>query len=479
MSCTSKRSMPRDETEDLPILRLTIKRLEDLENAKTMKGKDRRKLDISELDNQILANIKTMEKHFRHYLESNGYSNNSEMWPCIHQSPVSPDQEESSPVNLSLIDVINKLESDIKHLEDDCQEYKLRIRSLQESEDRHIKTINCLRKELQTSETCQYKLSDEIEHLKQKINQLEDRLSLKAEEMDRTIKEYERNEERLNTKIKEVEGDIQTYRVALINLNTKHTRTEADCLKIEGECAEKCREVRRLQHQLKDVEEKLKRYQEAAHIMNKTNYVSDQKEDILEDKQTFSIIQDDFRKCSAKYENKYDEILSCMSSLLVHQWSDTRKYLVAKGHNEYQIINLLGKIMHVAYVECRKKLNRCVDQKLEMDMIRRQTSHEYEFPKPPRLFDLSIKTVEANSKLILSDIYKIVDKSWMLEFDDVDVCRAVDIFKELSIITFWRMAAKFKEVRLDWNCLKDNTKDIQTSDAQNVFLWPGVYEMKS
>lgn len=64
-----KWSMPRDETEDLAILRLTIKRLQSLENERSGHGKAGRKLDISQLENQILANIKTVEKHFKHYLE--------------------------------------------------------------------------------------------------------------------------------------------------------------------------------------------------------------------------------------------------------------------------------------------------------------------------------------------------------------------------------------------------------------------------
>lgn len=61
--------MPRDETEDLAILRLTVKRLEDLEHERYVKTKSSRMLDISQLENQILANIKTMETHFKHYLE--------------------------------------------------------------------------------------------------------------------------------------------------------------------------------------------------------------------------------------------------------------------------------------------------------------------------------------------------------------------------------------------------------------------------
>lgn len=62
--------MPRDETEDLAILILTMKRLQSLENERSGHGKAGRKLDnISQLENQILANIKTVEKHFKHYLE--------------------------------------------------------------------------------------------------------------------------------------------------------------------------------------------------------------------------------------------------------------------------------------------------------------------------------------------------------------------------------------------------------------------------
>lgn len=61
--------MPRDETEDLAILRLTMKRLQSLENERNGHEKSGRKLDISQLENQILANIETVEKHFKHYLE--------------------------------------------------------------------------------------------------------------------------------------------------------------------------------------------------------------------------------------------------------------------------------------------------------------------------------------------------------------------------------------------------------------------------
>jgi hypothetical protein len=61
--------MPEDETEDLAILRLTVKRLEDLEHERCNKTKGGRKLDISQLENQIFANIRTMETHFKHYLE--------------------------------------------------------------------------------------------------------------------------------------------------------------------------------------------------------------------------------------------------------------------------------------------------------------------------------------------------------------------------------------------------------------------------
>lgn len=60
------------------------------------------------------------------------------------------------PVNVSLFEVIKKFEYDVKRLEDDCQEYKLRIKSLQESEERYKETIDRLRKDLQTSEISQY-----------------------------------------------------------------------------------------------------------------------------------------------------------------------------------------------------------------------------------------------------------------------------------------------------------------------------------
>ena len=61
--------MPNDETEDLAILRMTIKRLECLENERKTPDTNSRNIDVSQLQNQILANIKTVEKHFKHYLD--------------------------------------------------------------------------------------------------------------------------------------------------------------------------------------------------------------------------------------------------------------------------------------------------------------------------------------------------------------------------------------------------------------------------
>jgi hypothetical protein len=57
----------------------------------------------------------------------------------------------------SLLEIINKLEGDVKLMEDECHAYKLRMESLHESEERHLKTIEKLKKELQMSETFQYR----------------------------------------------------------------------------------------------------------------------------------------------------------------------------------------------------------------------------------------------------------------------------------------------------------------------------------
>ena len=76
--------MPNDETEDLAILRMTIKRLECLENQRKTPDTNSRKTDVSQLQNQILANIKTVEKHFKHYLDVSLHSSYLSVKVVLH-----------------------------------------------------------------------------------------------------------------------------------------------------------------------------------------------------------------------------------------------------------------------------------------------------------------------------------------------------------------------------------------------------------
>lgn len=89
------------------------------------------------------------------FSKTNGYNEAIYRLPSISQSVTSLNEEQT--INASLFEVIKKFEFDNKRLEDDCQDYRLRIKSLQESDERNEKTIERLRKEQQTSETCQYR----------------------------------------------------------------------------------------------------------------------------------------------------------------------------------------------------------------------------------------------------------------------------------------------------------------------------------
>uniref|UniRef100_K1PU25 Mitochondria-eating protein C-terminal domain-containing protein n=1 Tax=Magallana gigas TaxID=29159 RepID=K1PU25_MAGGI len=384
MSCASKRSMPRDETEDLAILRLTIKRLQSLENERSGHGKAGRKLDISQLENQILANIKTVEKHFKHYLETNGYNEAIYRPPSISQSVTSLNEEQT--INASLFEVIKKFEFDNKRLEDDCQDYRLRIKSLQESDERNEKTIERLRKEQQTSETCQYRLHGEIDSLKQKIDYLENAQVLKTEEILRLTEENRIREERLNKRILELEREVHIHKLALINSNTKHNLTEADRLRLKA----------------------------LEHKWNKMTNICPE-------------------------ENKYAEIMWCMSKLFIHQWEEARNTLRLSGSDDGQIVHVLGRIL------------KCSG--------------------PSRLVELTFGVIEEHSAQVLSSLYEVVDKSLSTELNEVTDSTALNKFKERSVLAFWRLLVKYRDFRLDWNHPgPENKLDVGVVSCDTVTL---------
>ncbi|XP_048774229.1 uncharacterized protein LOC125679224 isoform X3 [Ostrea edulis] len=463
MSCGSKRSMPRDETEDLAILRLTVKRLEDLEHERYVKTKSSRMLDISQLENQIL---------------SNGYSKNLLLQSSTSQSLTSLHQELATPLHSSLFEMIEKLKGDVKLLEDECQVYKLRMESLQESEDRHLKAIERLKKELQITETCQYKSNDQIECLKQKIDRLQGKIVLKAEEVDRITEENRMNEERLSVKIAELERDTQAHRVTLINLSTKHTLTEADRLKLEGEYAERCRENRRLQFQVKDIEEKLKVYQEAEKNIG-ANVIPRQTT-------TGIYTSGDERKCGAvksgnclvRDQSRYNAILCFVSSYL-HQWNKASEYLVVNGEDEYKIARILGKIMQVAYKECRKSVEKHLLGNSRTKSKEHSSVRNLERSGLPSLFDLSIEMVEINSTKIFAEIYKVVDASLMSENSSAAESGVLENFKKFNIIALWKLLAKFRDVYLEGQGWKISNEDVGIPLCERITIWPEVFLIKS
>nr|XP_022321875.1 paramyosin-like isoform X2 [Crassostrea virginica] len=438
MFCTSKRSMPNDETEDLSILRMTIKRLECLENERKTPDTNSRKIDVSQLQNQILANIKTVEKHFKHYLDVNGY--NETVLKPISGSTTSVCDVHEIPVNVSLFEVIKKFEYDVKRLEDDCQEYKLRIKSLQESEERYKETVDRLRKDLQTSEISQYELNDQIADLEQTIEQLKSLHSLKIEEVVRVSEENTALEERLTTKIIELEGEIHTHKVALIKVNTKYTLTEADRFKLEGEYAEKCREVRKLKFQVTNTQEKLNKLQKSEHgecLPKDMEHLESQ------------------RTCS--FWNKYDEILSCMSTLFTHHWVKARQGLAACGKNDDYIAEILRKILQTCYEECQRYLSE--------SLYKTPASTNRKRP---------ISTQQNGQKVI-------VDKLLNTEFKDVNYSSILEEFTERSIIVFWKVLVKCKDVRFNWNNPVNETADDSGLFSSNdiITVLPLVYVLKS
>lgn len=442
MSCASKRSMPRDETEDLAILRLTIKRLQSLENERSGHGKAGRKLDISQLENQILANIKTVEKHFKHYLETNGYNEAIYRPPSISQSVTSLNEEQT--INASLFELIKKFEFDNKRLEDDCQDYRLRIKSLQESDKRNEKTIERLRKEQQKSETCQYRLHGEVDSLKQKIDHLENALVLKTEEIVRLTEENKILEERLNKRISELEREVHTHKLALINSNTKHNLTEADRLRLEGEYTEKCRENRRVQFHVKDLEEQLKALE---HKWNKMTNICPE-------------------------ENKYAEIMWCMSKLFIHQWEEARNTLRLSGSDDGQIVHVLGHILKVTFDECKKFVSKVLHR--ERDHAAIPCLHQT-CSGPSRLVELTFGVIQDHSAQVLSSLYEVVDKSLSTELNEVTDSTALNKFKERSIWAFWRLLVKYRDFRLDWNHPgPENRLDVGVVSCDTVTLFPEV-----
>lgn len=435
--------MPRDETEDLAIMRLTIKRLQSLENERNVHGKAGRKLDISQLENQVLANIKTVEKHFKHYLETNGYIEAIIYKPpSISQSVTSLNEEQT--INASLFEVIKKFEFDNKRLEDDCQDYRLRIKSLQESDERNEKTIERLRKEQQTSETYQYRLHGEIDSLKQKIDHLENAQVLKTEEMVRLTEENKVLEERLNKRILELEQEVHTYKLAHINSNTKHNLTEADRLRLEGEYADKCRENRRLQFHIKDIEEQSKALE---HKWNKMTNICPK-------------------------ENKYTEIMWCMSKLFIHQWDEARNNLRLSGSDDGQIVKVLGNILKITFDECKKFVSKVLHQERDNAVI---PCLQQTCSGPSRLIELTIGVIEDHYTQVLSGLYEVVDKSLSTELTEVADLTALNKFKERSVWAFWRLLVKHRDFRLDWNHPgPENRLDVGVASCDRVTLFPEV-----
>lgn len=56
-------------------------------------------------------------------------------------------------------------------------------------------------------------------------------------------------------------------------------------------------------------------------------------------------------------ENKYAEIMWCMSKLFIHQWEEARNTLRLSGSDDGQIVHVLGHILKVFPNTCTEVLN--------------------------------------------------------------------------------------------------------------------------